>query len=214
MTAGATKVTYTQAEYLALERAAETKSEYRYGQIYAMTCVSREHNLIAGNLFRELSVQLRKGDCETYVSDIRVRVNRTGLYTYPDVVVACGPILFEDGHVDTLLNPVVIIEVLSPSTEAYDRGEKFAHYRRLDSLQEYVLVSQDRVRIERYVRQGEQWVLSERSAADDVLEIAAIGCRVSLADIYERVTFSGGDSTPRSVGDRARSGSVGSAAEG
>lgn len=192
MAAGAANVTYTPAEYLQLERAAETKSEYRYGQIRAMSGASRAHNLIAGNLYRELSQQLRRGTCEAYMSDMRVRVDRTGLYTYPDIAVACGDIRFEDSHVDTLRNPVVLIEVLSPSTEAYDRGEKFAHYQRLDSLQEYVLVSQDKVRVERYVRQGEEWVLSELSALDDVLQIDAIGCSVRLGDVYERVKLASG----------------------
>jgi Uma2 family endonuclease len=189
VTTEATRVTYTPAEYLQRERAAETKSEYRYGEIVAMTGVSRAHNLIAGNLFSELRQQLRGGGCETYVSDVRVRVRTTGLYTYPDVVVACEPIQFEDDHVDTLLNPTVVVEVFSPSTEAYDRGEKFAHYRRLDSLREYLLVAQDTMRVERFVRQGEQWVLTELNAPDDVLEIAAIDCRVVLREIYARVTL-------------------------
>jgi Uma2 family endonuclease len=183
------RTTYTPAEYLELERAAETKSEYRYGQIYAMTGASRAHNLISGNLFGELRQQLRGRSCEAYVNDIRVRVSHTGLYTYPDVVVACGEIEFEDDSVDTLLNPVILIEVLSPSTEAYDRGEKFAHFRRLESLQEYILVSQNQIRVERYVRRGEQWMLTELSAPDDVLEIAAIECGIRMADIYERVNL-------------------------
>ena len=189
MTAGATKVTYTPAEYLALERAAETRSEYIYGHIYAMAGASREHSLIVGNLSRIVGQQLLEGDCEVHSSEVRVRVSQTGLYTYPDVAIACGPIEFEDDHVDTLLNPVVIIEVLSPSTEAYDRGEKFAHYRRLDSLKEYILVSQDRVRVERYVRQGERWVLSELSIPDDVLEFAALDCRIKLSEIYRKVVL-------------------------
>jgi Uma2 family endonuclease len=185
------RITYTPAEYLARERAAETKSEYRCGEIVAMTGVSRAHNLIAGNLFAELRQQIRSRGCETYMSDVRVRVSKTGLYTYPDIAVACEPIQFEDDQVDTLLNPVVVVEVLSPSTEAYDRGEKFAHYRRLDSLQEYLLVSQAIMRVERYVRQGEQWVLSELSAPDEVLEIGAIDCRVRLGDVYHRVRLPG-----------------------
>ena len=191
MTVEEVRATYTPAEYLARERVAETKSEYRHGEIVAMSGVSRAHNLIAGNLFRILGQQLLGGGCETYVSDVRVRVSQTGLYTYPDIAVACEPIQFEDDHVDTLLNPIVVVEVLSPSTEAYDRGDKFAHYRRLDSLQEYLLVSQDTMRVERYVRQGEQWVLSELSAPDDVLEIGAIGCSVRLGDVYHRVRLSG-----------------------
>jgi Uma2 family endonuclease len=181
------RMVYTTEEYLALERAAETKSEYRAGQIVAMAGASRAHNRIVLNLGSELSRQLRGSSCEAFVNDLRVRVGRTGLYTYPDVVVACGEIQFEDDQVDTLLNPVVVIEVLSPSSEAYDRGEKFAHYRRLDSLQEYLLVSQDKVRVERYVRHGDQWVLSERSSLEDVLRVDAIDCSVRLSDIYYKI---------------------------
>ena len=189
MTAGPAQITYTPAEYLQLERAAETKSEYLYGQILAMSGASRAHNLITVNISGELRQQLRGRPCEVYAADMRVRVDRTGLYTYPDIALACGDIRFEDSHIDTLLNPVVLVEVLSPSTESYDRGEKFEHYKRLDSLQEYILIAQDKVRVERYVRQGDQWVLSELSALDDVLHIDAIDCSVRLSDVYERVTL-------------------------
>ena len=190
MTTGAMRTTYTPQEYLERERLAERKSEYRYGQIVAMSGASRKHNLIALNLGGELRQQLRGGSCETYVADMRVKVSPTGLYTYPDVVVACGEIRFEDGHIDTLLNPIVLIEVLSPSTEAYDRAEKFEHYRRLDSLREYVLVSQDRMRVERYVRRGDAWERTELTGPDELLTIAAVDCTIRLADIYERVAFS------------------------
>lgn len=183
----------TPAEYLRLERAAEWKHEYRDGQMLAMPSVNRWHSLINGNLAFNLHDQLRNTRCEVLMSRMRVKVVRTGLYTYPDIVVACGEILVEDDQDDTLLNPIVLIEVLSPSTEAYDRGEKFAHYRRLDSLQEYVLVAQDRVRVERYVRQGEEWVLSELSALDDVLSLTAINCQVSLREIYARVVLPSDD---------------------
>ena len=189
MTVSAGQVTYTPAEYLELERAAETKSEYRYGQIVAMTGTSLNHNRIVVDLARVLGRELQGSPCEPFTNDVRVRVSRTGLYTYPDVIVTCGEILHDDAHVDTLLNPIVLIEVLSPSTEAYDRGEKFAHYRRLESLQEYVLVAQDTVRVERYVRRGEEWVLSEMSALDDVLSLTAINCQVSLREIYARVVL-------------------------
>jgi Uma2 family endonuclease len=124
---------------------------------------------------------------------MRVKVSLTGLYTYPDVVVVCGEIRFEDVDNDTLLNPTVIVEVLSASTEAYDRGEKFAHYRRLESLQEYVLVAQDKVRIEHYVRQGSQWVLSEASTLDETVHLAAIDCNMVLRDVYDKVQFAGSD---------------------
>ena len=157
---------YTPEEYLALERKAEYKSEYINGEIYAMSGASRAHILITVNLTRELSTQLRGRPCEVYASDMRVKVSPTGMYTYPDVAAVCGEARFEDGQVDTLTNPSVIIEVLSPSTEAYDRGEKFAHYRKLQSLAEYVLVAQDKMRVEHFARhgeRGEQWVLTEIS---------------------------------------------------
>ena len=180
---------YSPETYLALERQAEYKSEYMDGQIMAMAGASRMHNLIAGNLYREVSQQLRGRPCEAYISDMRVKVSPTGLYTYPDVVVVCGDIRFEDDHHDTLLNPTVIVEVLSASTEAYDRGDKFAHYRRLEALQDYLLVSQDKVRVEHYVRQGVLWVLSEASMLDETVHLASIGCEVALRDIYEKVQF-------------------------
>jgi Uma2 family endonuclease len=189
MSSVAAQSRYSPEEYLALERKAEYKSEYLNGRIIAMSGASRWHNLIAGNLYRELSQQLRGRPCEAYTSDLRVKVSSTGLYTYPDITVACGDILFEDAEIDTLINPNVIVEVLSPSTEAYDRGEKFAHYRRLESLQEYVLVSQDRVRIEYYVRQGTQWVFSEASTLDETVRLGSIGCDLILRDIYEKVEF-------------------------
>src|SRR5436305_1067989 len=123
---------YTADQYLALEREAEYKSEYINGEIYAMSGASREHNLIAVNLVRELSSQMRGRPCEVYGSDMRVKVAPTGMYTYPDVSVACNEPHFDDRQLDTLTNPTVIIEVLSPSTEAYDRGVKFLHYRKLE----------------------------------------------------------------------------------
>jgi Uma2 family endonuclease len=184
---------YTPQQYLALEREAEYKSELINGQIYAMSGASREHNLIAGNVFGELRSQLKGRPCEAYTSDMRVEVSPTGMYTYPDVTVVCNSPRFEDDHVDTLLNPSVIVEVLSPSTEAYDRGEKFAHYRRLDSLTDYLLVSQDKARVEHFVRHGtrrNQWVLTEISGLDGVLRLASIGCDVSLSEIYARVSIS------------------------
>ncbi|MFN8496704.1 MAG: Uma2 family endonuclease [Anaerolineae bacterium] len=185
---------YTPAEYLALERDAPTKSEYINGQIYGMSGASRRHNLIGGNVFREISNRLRGRGCETYIADMRLKVSVTGMYTYPDVIVVCGEPQFEDAHVDTLVNPTVIVEVLSPSTEACDRGEKFAHYRRLGSLMEYVLITQDKVRVEHYVRQGDDWLFSEVSELDGMLRLASIDCAVVLRDIYENVSFE--DDTP------------------
>jgi Uma2 family endonuclease len=138
----AVKTRYTREEYLALERKSPIKHEYHDGEMFAMAGVSRAHSLIAGNLFRVVSTQLVDRPCEVHINDIRVLVSPTGLYTYPDIVTVCGEARFEDSEVDTLLNPNAIVEVLSASTEAYDRGKKFAHYRRLESLQEYVMVAQ------------------------------------------------------------------------
>lgn len=174
-------------EYLTLERQAETKSEYINGEIYAMAGASREHNLIALNLGSELRSLLRGRRCETYLNDMRVRVSATGLYTYPDVVVVCGRPRFEDGQADTLLNPTILVEVLSPSTEAYDRGAKFAHYRYLESLQEYVLVAQDRMQVDHYVRMGEQWLLTAYSRPEEILQLPGIECAIPLAEIYAQV---------------------------
>lgn len=175
------------AEYLALERLAEYKSEYCNGQVFAMSGASRAHNLITGNLAGTVGNHLKGRPCEMYIADMRVKVAASGLYTYPDVAVACPPIQLEDEHSDTLLNPSVIIEVLSPSTEKYDRGEKFAHYRRLASLQEYVLVAQDRMRVEHYLRDGEHWILTELNQPETVLELPSIECQVPLRDIYDKV---------------------------
>ncbi|HEX2061543.1 MAG TPA: Uma2 family endonuclease [Thermoanaerobaculia bacterium] len=179
----------TPAEYLDLEQRSETRNEYINGCIFARSGASRAHNLITLNLSGLLWSQLRGRGCEAYGSDMRVKVSPTGMYTYPDLVAVCGEPRFEDPHIDTLLNPVAIIEVLSESTEAYDRGEKFAHYRRIESLREYVLVAQDKMRVEHYRRDGEQWVLTEINDADGVLELSSINCRIALRDVYEKVDF-------------------------
>lgn len=155
-----------------------------------MARASRAHVLISANLIRESGNQLRGRPCETYGSDMRVKVPRTEMYTYPDVAALCDEPRMEDGQFDTLLNPAVIIEVLSPSTESYDRGEKFAHYRRLDSLREYVLVAQTLRRVEHFRREGDSWVLTEISEPDGELVLSSLGCAVKLADIYDRVSFS------------------------
>jgi Uma2 family endonuclease len=154
----------TPGEYLELERKSEIRSEYIAGRMIAMSRSSLRHSLIAGNLLDEVSSQMRGRDGEAYAKGLRVKVSLTGMYTYPDVVAVCGEVRLEDEHFDTLLNPMVIVEVLSESTEAYDRGEKFAHYRRLDSLREYVLVAQDKVRVEHFRREGEEWICRKSAA--------------------------------------------------
>jgi Uma2 family endonuclease len=177
----------TPGEYLELERKSEIRSEYIAGRMFAMSGASRRRSFITGNFHRELSSQMRGRACEAHMIDIRVKVSPTGMYTYPDIVALCGEARLEDDHFDTLLNPAVIVEVLSDSTEAYDRGEKFAHYRRLDTLREYVLVSQDKIRIERFRRDGDDWTLSEVSDPDATLHLESIDCHVAVATIYEKV---------------------------
>ena len=180
--------TYTPEEYLALERQAEYRSEYVNGEIYAMAGASEAHVTITTNLLVQIHQQIQGKPCRVYAIDLRVKISPTGMYTYPDVVAACGERQFNDAR-DTLTNPTVIAEVLSPSTEAYDRGEKFAHYRKLPSLQEYVLVAQDKVRVERYVRHGEDWLLTEISDPNATLQLTSIGCAIPLTDIYSNVDF-------------------------
>jgi len=178
---------YSAKEYLALERSALFKSEFHDGQIYAMTGASRKHNLVTVNIARELSAQLKKRPCEAYINDMRVKAAEARSYHYPDIAVVCGSPQFEDAHVDTLLNPTVLIEVLSPSTEAYDRGGKFAHYRKIASLNEYLLVTQDQPIIERYQRQGDVWILSEAEGLDASVSLESIGCILSLREVYDKV---------------------------
>ena len=189
MSSAATKKRFSPQEYLALERKSETRNEYYSGEIFAMAGASREHNLIVANLLREIGNQLEDRPCESYPSDMRVYIEATGLYTYPDVTVVCGEPQFQDREVDTLLNPKVIIEVLSPTTEAYDRGVKFRHYRRIGSLREFVLISQDRMMVEQYRRQGNDWILSDVSEPDEVLNLESIGCQIPLDRIYAKIEF-------------------------
>lgn len=177
----------TPTQYLHAERGAASRSEYVDGRVYTLAGASRVHNLIVLNTASELRGQLRGRPCEVYANHMRVKVERTGMYTYPDVVGVCEEPEFEDEQLDTLLNPAVVIEVLSPSTERYDRGEKFAHYRRLASLQEYVPIAQDIRRIDHYRRNGDSWVLTEVSEPGAELVLASVGAALTLADIYDRV---------------------------
>ena len=183
----------TEEEYLELERKAEYKSEYYQGEMFAMAGASEPHNVLVWNLVRELGQQLRRRPCRAYTSDMRVRIGVTGLYTYPDVSVVCGQPQLADEHADILLNPTFIAEVLSPSTEGYDRGRKFEHYRTIESPAEYLLVAQDRVHVDLYTRQQDgRWVLSEASRLEDTLELRSIECRLALADLYEKVDLTAG----------------------
>ena len=177
------------SEYLALERASrDVKHEYFQGEVFAMAGASESHNLIVGNLVREVGNQLKGKPCKTYPSDLRLKISATGLYTYPDAIVVCGKAEFEDSELDTLINPTVLFEVLSPTTEAYDRGKKSQSYRSIESLQEYVLIWQDQVRVEHYVRHDRgKWLLSETTQLEAILDLGSIGCQLALADVYDRV---------------------------
>ena len=153
-----------------------------------MAGASRKHNTIVTNLAYLLVGQLKGRSCEVYNSDMRVKVSATGLYTYPDLVVVCGKPRFDDDQEDTLLNPTVIIEVLSKSTEAYDRSEKFAQYRALESMADYLLIAQDIARLEHYARQPDgSWRFLETVGLDSVAVVDSIQCRLSLADVYDKV---------------------------
>jgi Uma2 family endonuclease len=176
----------TEAEYLAIERKAETKSEFFRGEMFALAGTSPRHNVIAGNIFAALHAQLRGSPCRAYFSDLRAKAGHAGLYTYPDIVVVCGDARFEDAELDTLLNPKLIVEVLSPTTEGYDRGKKFEMYRTIESFTEYVLISQDRVHVERHVKLADaSWRMTETAERGAVIELETGPCRLSVADVYE-----------------------------
>ena len=178
----------TAEEYLAIERKAEFKSEYFNGEMFAMAGAARPHNRIASNVISALNPQLLNRGCNIYPSDMRVKIKKIGKYTYPDVVVTCGKELFEDDYVDILLNPVVIFEILSHSTEAYDRGKKFQHYQFIESLAEYVLITQDAIRVEQYVRQSDRtWMYNEYQNLDDVVKLESVGCELPLRELYVNV---------------------------
>lgn len=177
----------TEEEYLAFERSSDVRHEYLSGQIYAMAGATREHNLITGNAASELRAQLKGQPCETYSNDMRVRIARSGQYTYPDVVVVCGTPQFLDDHGDTLLNPLLIIEVLSSSTEAYDRGEKFRDYRSIDSFSEYVLIAQAKKAADHFTKKNNIWTIQE---VEQEIRLATIPCTLTFSEIYDRVEFS------------------------
>lgn len=182
----------TPEEYLERERNAEIKSEYRDGEIVAMAGASLTHNRINANLVRELGVQLRDKPCDVFAQDLKTRTTPTR-FSYPDVIVICGEPEFLDENEDVVTNPTVIIEILSESTEAYDRGEKFAAYQQRASLQEYVLVAQDRISVERYTRQeGNLWLYERQDRPDARLSLPSVGCEIALSDIYYRVNVGSG----------------------
>ena len=182
------KIRLTPEQYLERERKAEYRSEYFDGKLFAKTGSSENHNLIVGNIAAGIHRQFRKRNCEVYAIDMRLKVSEISSYFYPDIVAVCGKPEFEDNEEDILLNPIVIIEVLSPSTENYDRGTKFEHYQTISSLSDYILVAQDKIHVEHYVRQSDRsWLFSGYKSAKDKFQIDSIGCEVSVAEIYEKV---------------------------
>jgi len=178
------------AEYLRQERLAEFRSEYFAGEIFAMAGGSFRQSLIKLNVGAEFRSALKGKPCMACDSDLRIKVSATGLYTYPDASVICEPVEFEDEHRDTVLNPVLLVEVLSPSTEAYDRGKKFEHYRRISSLRDYLLISQDAPHIEHFHRNENQtWTLTDINGMEAKVDIASLGISVQLREVYDKVDF-------------------------
>jgi Uma2 family endonuclease len=180
---------YTPEEYLALERHAEFRSEYLNGRIIAMTGGSPEHADVVLNIGSELRSRLRPRGCRVFVNDVKARITSKAGYVYPDVMAVCGKAKFLNTRPRTLLNPNLVIEVLSETTENYDRGEKFEAYRAIESLREYVLVDSRRVYVERYVRQGDFWVLSVEGDLEATLHLTSVECELSLREIYADVEF-------------------------
>lgn len=182
---------YTPAEYLVREEAAAYKSEYRDGEIVSMAGASRKHNLVAGNIFATLYAALAGNPCEVYMNDMRLQVEDGRRYTYPDVMVACGEIKWVEGETDTLLNPTVIIEVQSSSTREHDRTTKFSWYQSLPSLKAYLLVEQERMHVVCLKRdeQSQRWFIEVFFKPDDPITLEALGCQISLRQIYAKVEF-------------------------
>ena len=187
------KALLTPEEYLQRDRQADFKSEFYRGEMFAMAYASAKHNLIVSNAIVSLGSQLKQRPCRVYPSDLRVQVQATGLFTYPDLSIVCGEPQFEHGQGDVLVNPDVVVEVLSESTEAYDRGKKFEHYRQIPSLKQYVLIAQDRHSVEVFTRTGEdEWTLRAEQSAS--VELASIECNLPLAEVYDKVNLASDDS--------------------
>jgi Uma2 family endonuclease len=175
----------TVHDYLTLERRSETRSEYLDGEMFALAGASHEHNVIVTNIVAALRPQLRSRGCTLYANDMRVRTP-TDFLAYPDVVVLCGERRFDDPRRDTVLNPTLIIEILSESTQEYDHGTKLTHFREIPSLAEVLLIAQNRPHVEHYLRQAsDRWLLVETSDPRNILDLSSIGCRLALAEVYE-----------------------------
>jgi Uma2 family endonuclease len=180
----------TEEEYLAFERASAARHEFLDGRVYAMAGASLKHGDIIQNTSSNLFIKLRGGPCRAVTNELRVRVDATGLHTYPDIVVLCGEPQLTDDHLDTLTNPTVLVEVLSPSTEAYDRGAKWRHYQQIASLREYVLIAQDAPAVEHFIRQDDgSWRYEATIGLEAAVEFPTLGCALTLTEIYGDVRF-------------------------
>lgn len=177
-------------EYLTLEATSEFRHEYIHGDVLAMTGGSRKRNRIAGNVLRALGESLDIQGCEVYINDVRVKIQDTGAYMYPDVVIVCGEEEVDDYRGEHLLNPIILIEVLSDSTESYDRGVKWAHYKRILSLQEYLVISQNNPYVEHYTRQeAHSWRYVTYEGLESVILLSSVGLELSLKALYRKVRF-------------------------
>ncbi|MBF0117875.1 MAG: Uma2 family endonuclease [Desulfobacterales bacterium] len=183
--------TISEEEYLEMERVSEIKHEYHEGEIFAMAGASDSHNLITANVIREIGIQLKTKNCFAYVNDMKIRINKLKKYLYPDIMVVCGEKKFFDNQKkDALLDANLIVEVLSDSTEAYDRGDKFRYYRQLNSLKEYLLISQKEKRVEKYLKNETGfWMFSETNEDQPQIILESIDCKLNLEDIYQKVDF-------------------------
>ena len=183
---------WTEMEYLAFERQSETKHELVDGQIIAMSGASGAHNLITASTIAALIVQVRGKNCRVFSSDMRVRAPLLGNHTYPDITVVCGEVEYTDDTLETVANPTLIVEVLSPSTERFDRNQKFQNYWRIPSLETYLLIAQDQARVERFTRQKmNDWLMTVVVGLEQEIDLASIGCTLALADIYQQVSLGG-----------------------
>ena len=190
MTAAIDIKTYTAEEYLALEIESETRSEFRNGEIVAMTGGTPAHNQLAGALHALVWLQLRKKPYTAFVTDQRLWLPAVNLYTYPDLMVVADPVELKPERKDTVMNAVLIAEILSSSTEAYDRQAKFEHYRTMETFTEYVLIDQYRPHVEHYERQSEnQWLFTEYNGLDGSFTLSSVDVEIAIADLYEAIEF-------------------------
>ena len=190
MIAQAQKKFYTIEEYFELELTSETRSEYRNGEIVPMTGGTPEHNRVSGNLYIALSLSLRRKPYETFHVDQRLWIPNRNLHTYPDIMVVEKPLQLKSGRTDTLMNPCFVAEVLSKSTQDYDRGEKFVAYRTIDAFKEYLLIDQYSIHVEHYVKTAaHQWLLSEYDDPNVTLSFSVFDFQIQIADLYENLDF-------------------------